>query len=251
MVVMMVGRALEMQQLMELLLRFGQRHTRAGMGQRLPAQAEGENKGNEPAEHAAQSIRPPCHAFPAQDSGRIGAMKYDARFHGTTQTRAWGFGLGLALALGTQQAWAAELSPQDAELAAKSEAAFGKQNGQRFDARAVSMAAASLRTDTTTVTLAPGKGAEVQGVIAAGQSFVFHWVASGDVAVDMHGERHDAKDEYTSYSVEGSQREASGTFTAPFAGTHGWYWKNKGKQPVTVQVTLTGFQTRLVRPGQP
>lgn len=37
MIVMMVSHTLEMQQLMKLLLSFGQRHTRAGIGQRLPA----------------------------------------------------------------------------------------------------------------------------------------------------------------------------------------------------------------------
>jgi hypothetical protein len=36
---------------------------------------------------------------------------------------------------------------------------------------------------------------------------------------------------------------------APFAGTHGWFWKNRSQQPVTVTVTITGFQKRLVRHG--
>lgn len=175
-------------------------------------------------------------------------MKDTAPFHRQPVVLAI---LCAALAGGATSARASEPSPPDQALAARAIAAFGKQDGQRFNAGAVALASSPSRTDTMTVTLAPGKGAEVKAVMAAGQSFVFHWTASAAVAVDMHGDHPDAKDEYTSYSVEGGQREAAGTFTAPFAGAHGWYWKNSGKQPVTVQVSVTGFQTRLVRPGQP
>lgn len=135
-------------------------------------------------------------------------------------------------------------------LAAKAQATFGQQPGQSFDGNAVTMAAQPPRTHTITLTLPPGKGAEVKAEVTGGLGFAFHWVASGDVEVDMHGERPASHDEYTSYAIEGAQREASGLFTAPFEGAHGWYWKNLGKRPVTVKVTVTGFQTRLFRPGK-
>jgi hypothetical protein len=41
----------------------------------------------------------------------------------------------------------------------------------------------------------------------------------------------------------------SGRLVAPFAGQHGWYWLNRGQQPVTVKVSVTGFQQKLFRPG--
>ncbi len=100
-----------------------------------------------------------------------------------------------------------------------------------------------------TVTLAPGKGAELKAVTDTGQSFIFHWTASGDVAVDMHGDLPQRKDEYTSYTIGGAQREGSGLFTAKFDSAHGWYWHNRGKTPVTVTVTVTGFHKQLIRPG--
>lgn len=90
----------------------------------------------------------------------------------------------------------------------------------------------------------------MKAALAKGQSIVFQWSASAEVLVDMHGELPDAHDEYTSYWVDGAQREGTGTFTAPFDGNHGWYWQNRGKQPVTVKVTVTGFQTKLFRPGK-
>lgn len=142
------------------------------------------------------------------------------------------------------------LAEDTASMAATAEKVFGKQPGQSFDANAVARSTGAARTDTMTITLAPGKGAEVKATLEAGKGFVFHWTASADVAVDMHGELPDAKDEYTSYWIEGAQRQGAGTFVAKFSGQDGWYWRNKGKEPVTVQISVTGFQTKLFRPGQ-
>ncbi len=136
----------------------------------------------------------------------------------------------------------------NAALAAKAAEAFGANAGQTLDASAFSASAGELRTDTLTVTLAPGKGAEVKSALKAGQGLVFHWTASADVAVDMHGEAPEAKGTWTSYAVESAQREASGTFVAAFDGTHGWYWQNRGAEPVTVEIVVTGFQASLYRP---
>lgn len=104
--------------------------------------------------------------------------------------------------------------------------------------------------DSQTVTLPPGKGVEIKARMKAGDQFVFHWVASDAVGFDMHGERPDAAEgEYTSYWIEQAQSTASGTFTAPFDGSHGWYWHNKGGEPVTVTVAVSGyFEGKLYRP---
>jgi hypothetical protein len=136
----------------------------------------------------------------------------------------------------------------NAALSAKAVAVFGKAEGQSLDAGAVSLVAGTLRRDTFSVTLAPGKGAEVKAHLKAGAGIVFNWKASADVAVDMHGERPDAKKTWTSYAVESAQRQASGTFIAPFDGSHGWYWQNRGDRPVTVDIEVAGFQQDLYRP---
>lgn len=138
----------------------------------------------------------------------------------------------------------------DAAERTKAKAAFGESAGQSFDTAAVDRRSAAFRRDTLTLTLAPGKGAEVKALLKSGDGVVFQWTASGDVAVDMHGEKTDAKNAWTSYWVEGAQRDASGTFVAPFDGSHGWYWLNRGTEPVTVQIEVAGFQEKLYRPGQ-
>ena len=136
----------------------------------------------------------------------------------------------------------------NAVLTAKATEAFGANAGQSFDARAVSLGAAPYRRDALTVTLPPGKGAEVKAMLKAGDGMVFRWTASGDVALDMHGERTGIKNAWTSYAVETSQREGAGTFVAPFDGSHGWYWQNRGTDPVTVEIEAAGFQEKLYRP---
>ena len=129
---------------------------------------------------------------------------------------------------------------------------FGAAPGQSFDKGAVRTKPQSYRRSTLSVLLPPGKGAEIKAQLAAGDAFVFHWKASADVAVDMHGERTDAaKDEYTSYSIDRAKSEASGQFIAPFDGRHGWYWLNRGSEAVTVQVDVAGFQENLFRPVHP
>ncbi len=138
--------------------------------------------------------------------------------------------MAAALLLAVAPGWAAEVTRDNSTLATRSEAVFGKQAGQSFDAQALKPGAGAPRTETVTVTLKPGKGAEVQAELDSGQGLVFHWSASADVAVDLHGERPDAQSEYTSYDIQAGQREGAGTLVAPFAGTHGWFWKNRGQQ---------------------
>ena len=135
-------------------------------------------------------------------------------------------------------------------LRAQALAVFGAQPGQSFDASAAVRRATAPKTETMTVMVPPGFGVEVKALLAAGDTLVYHWSATGDVAVDMHGERPGAKDEFTSYLVDGARREDAGSFTAPFAGAHGWYWLNKSRQPIDVTVTVTGFQTKLYVPDQ-
>ena len=125
------------------------------------------------------------------------------------------------------------------------------QPAQAVDASHVSKRSDAFRLDEMTVVLAPGKGAEIKAAMQSGAGFVFQWTASAPVAVDMHGERKDAKDgEYTSYWIERSLERGSGSFTAPFEGSHGWYWLNRSEAPIIVKVQVTGFQEKLYLPGQ-
>ncbi|MEA1671982.1 hypothetical protein [Nitrospirillum sp. BR 11163] len=114
--------------------------------------------------------------------------------------------------------------------------------------RALIEKTAPLRSDEMTLTLAPHSGAEIKAHMREGDHFIFRWEASAPVKVDMHGERVNAGDEFTSYWKEKELATAQGSFTAPFEGTHGWYWHNRGDAPITVTVRTSGFYGDLFKP---
>jgi hypothetical protein len=150
----------------------------------------------------------------------------------------------------TASAAAEPADARNAEQAQKAVAVFGASDKQSFAAEALSVASTttSPKHESLSVTLSPGKGAEVKTLLKSGDGIVFRWSADAAVAVDMHGERTGVKGAWTSYSVEAAQREGAGTFVAPFDGSHGWYWENRSASPVTVQIDVVGFQSALYQP---
>lgn len=109
--------------------------------------------------------------------------------------------------------------------------------------------ASPYRSDELSLTLAPNDGAEIKAVMRKGERFVFSWEASGLVNFDMHGEVAGSKsNEFTSYWKGRQEQSGHGAFVAPFDGTHGWYWRNRGTKPVTVTAKTSGFYEKLYRP---
>ncbi len=106
-----------------------------------------------------------------------------------------------------------------------------------------------LRLEEMSLVLPPGKGAEIKASMERGGRFIYSWASDGGkVEFDMHGEPRNAKgDEFTSFS-KATQSSDQGAFTAPFAGTHGWYWENGGKVPVAIRVKVIGFYEKLYKP---
>lgn len=108
----------------------------------------------------------------------------------------------------------------------------------------------NFKSDTLTLTLQPSQGAELKAVMEAGAPINFHWTSEGGpVHVDMHGEAEGAAPgEYTSYWLDDARTTASGNLRAPFKGTHGWYWENRGDQAVTITLNTAGFYRSLYMP---
>lgn len=160
-------------------------------------------------------------------------------------------GAGRALGIAGMGTGTAEPAEDEAEAetapAATSATATGALTGP--DAAAI-RAATPWREDTQTITLEPHSDIEVKAHMAQGDSFVFDWKANGGpVKVDMHGEPPNAaEDEFTSYWIEKDAAAQAGTFRAQFAGSHGWYWRNKGDVPVTITLKVAGFYKDLYRP---
>lgn len=102
---------------------------------------------------------------------------------------------------------------------------------------------ASYSYDVYEVTLEPFEYVEYKYQLEQDAAMVFSWTASAPVVQDFHGERAAAAaGEAAEESYDKADRQgADGTFTAPFAGIHGWYWENPNADPVTVRLTTSGF----------
>lgn len=106
------------------------------------------------------------------------------------------------------------------------------------------------RADTRQITLQPGEGLEFKTRLEKGAALIYSWKTQQGEKIDheFHGEPLQAKaDEYESYILEKQVSESNGALIAPFAGTHGWYWNNKNKTPVTVTLNASGFYAELFK----
>lgn len=156
-------------------------------------------------------------------------------------------GLGTSLGL---TAMSAELPEEEVLPQSAGEAPVSAMEAPVSALTAVWRSQTPHRSDEMSLTLQPNEGAEIKAKMRSGERFVFTWVAAdGAVNFDMHGEAFNAKNgEFTSYWKGNAQSQGQGVFVAPFDGTHGWYWRNRGKAPVTVRVQTTGFYEQLFRP---
>ncbi|RYV00560.1 hypothetical protein SOPP22_17280 [Shewanella sp. OPT22] len=101
--------------------------------------------------------------------------------------------------------------------------------------------ASSEGEDTVTLTVPTGRGIEYKLAIEQFQKVKYEWLTDGaDVYVDLHGEpRGDTTGYFESYTIA-TTPDMQGSFTAPFAGSHGWYFKNKTDSDIQIQLTFSG-----------
>lgn len=106
-----------------------------------------------------------------------------------------------------------------------------------------------FKFDVYEVVLAPKQTIEYKYHLEKGATMFYTWTATTPVIYDFHGERSGLVSEggpsSESYDKQTRSR-ASGSFTAPFVGIHGWYWENVGVEPVTVRLTSAGFYNSAV-----
>ena len=105
-----------------------------------------------------------------------------------------------------------------------------------------------FRADQLTLALKPGETVEIKATMNAGDSYVFSWsAAGGSVDFDMHGAPMDGGKEEASYWKGEAAAGGHGSFRAPFAGQHGWFWQNTSWEPVTVTLKTSGFYSKIER----
>ncbi len=106
-------------------------------------------------------------------------------------------------------------------------------------------AAKPVWTDKVSVTLTPGKGTEIKLVMKKDAVAVFAWtVDRGVVNYDLHG---DGGGQSISYKKGRAVPGHEGSLKAKFTGNHGWFWRNRGKQDVTVTLNVRGAYSEVKR----
>ena len=70
---------------------------------------------------------------------------------------------------------------------------------------------------------------------------IFSWVADDEVYYDMHAEPAGLGEEYAESYEQGNADRRMGSFHAPFAGIHGWFWENRSSRTITVRLYASGF----------
>lgn len=133
---------------------------------------------------------------------------------------------------------AADRAPDDPTVAAPAAAAAPS-----------SLPAAAVRSDRKEVTLAPGEAAEIKVSAAKGANIAFEWtVLGGNVNYDTHGDPLVKKRGfYHGYGKGKASTGQKGTLVAAFDGTHGWYWRNRSGQAVTVTLETEGAYSDIKR----
>jgi len=92
--------------------------------------------------------------------------------------------------------------------------------------------------DAVTFTLEPGEPAETKLDMAEGAVAEYAWTAEGGrINFDLHG--HGGGESVT-YEKGRGETGDEGSFTAPFAGEHGWFWRNRDDAAVTVTLQVRG-----------
>lgn len=98
----------------------------------------------------------------------------------------------------------------------------------------------AFRQDETEIVVPANSGLEYKFFLAQHATLTYDWSATAALYFDMHGEPEgDTSGYFESYGA-GTLDTMQGTTTTPFAGSHGWYWRNDNDEDVTVSLTTMG-----------
>jgi hypothetical protein len=103
------------------------------------------------------------------------------------------------------------------------------------------------KVDAIELTIPPKRFLEYKYQLGEGATMLYTWRATGPVEVDFHTEPAGKPPEASDSFERGQATSGRGSYRAPYSGIHGWYWENRGDQPVKVTLQTAGFysQARL------
>ncbi|MDA0746584.1 MAG: transmembrane anchor protein [bacterium] len=97
-------------------------------------------------------------------------------------------------------------------------------------------------------TLAPGEAVEYKLEMKQGAKAQYKWTATnGKLNHDTHGDGYKGSKQFVSYKKGRMVTSDEGELEAAFDGHHGWFWRNRDKQSVSVKLETSGDYIALKR----
>ena len=135
----------------------------------------------------------------------------------------------------------AEASPAAATAAAPVADSTGTAAaGQSSDSQS------GATSHVTEIVLRPNQGKEIKLVMRKGARVTYSWSTNtGVVNYDTHADAPGIK--YHGYAKGSGKRIDEGVLVAAFDGAHGWFWRNRGRDAVTITLRTSGDYQELKR----
>lgn len=114
---------------------------------------------------------------------------------------------------------------------------------------AAAAGAAIPKSDEVSVTLLPNEGKEIKLAMQKDARVNYSWSTDrGVVNYDTHADRTAPPAiKYHGYAKGQAKPSDEGVLVAAFDGMHGWFWRNRTRQPVTVTLRTSGDYSELKR----
>lgn len=107
-------------------------------------------------------------------------------------------------------------------------------------------ASPSANTHETRLTLKPGEGKEIKLVMREGARVQYSWSTDrGVVNYDRHADSVTPRRDYHGYAKGTGVAADAGELVAAFDGSHGWFWRNRTKEDVTLTLKTNGEYSEL------
>ncbi len=103
------------------------------------------------------------------------------------------------------------------------------------------------RKDTVTFTLAPNESAEIKATMQKEHKVNYEWTSTGKVNFDNHADSKELNIKYHAYTKGIAKERDAGVINAAFNGQHGWFWRNRTKEKVTITLVTHGEYSEIVR----
>ena len=99
----------------------------------------------------------------------------------------------------------------------------------------------TINEDVVEITIEPGKAIEIKLEMKIGDVVQYEWrTIKGGLNYNLHGDGHKDFQKSISYKKGRMTSSDSGEFKSEFDGYHGWFWRNRNNESVTVTLETIG-----------